>query len=46
MLRNSAVPIAVLMLIVIGASPARAQTKLTQKQCYDAQTCDMECRRW
>jgi hypothetical protein len=45
MLRNSTVLIAVLTLIVIGASPAKAQTKSAQKQCYNAQTCETECRR-
>jgi hypothetical protein len=45
MLRNSTVLIAVLTLIVIGASPAKAQAKSAQKQCYNAQTCETECRR-
>jgi hypothetical protein len=44
MLRISAF-IAIVMVVGVGPSAAQAQTKSTQKQCYNAQTCDMECRR-
>jgi hypothetical protein len=43
MLRISAF-IAIMMVVGVGPSAAQAQTKSTQK-CYNAQTCDTECRR-
>jgi hypothetical protein len=44
MLRISAF-IAIVMVVGVGPSAARAQTKSTERQCYNAQTCDTECRR-
>jgi hypothetical protein len=48
MFRNFALIIAALSIAGTGAfgvSTASAQTKSTQKGCYNAQTCDTECRR-